>query len=394
MKKIIFILGAGSNHSSDEVNVSANANAVINPLKQQGCFKILKNPIIYLSSILSCLLVLITFTFTSIGCEKLSSIRLNSNTMKPNLLLAIIVLFFITGWQVQGQQYSEFAPVGAEWYYTYTNGEPLMDCHKYRVEKDTLIDGDLCKMVIHSFYNTVRDTVIFKQDNGKIYYYFNEQFNLIYDYDVQISDEVVFTFKCYGCDAPGNTVLLPVRCIVNDIQQIEINGRQYKQVFTTIDTSFENRWFHVAFNNNYDYIEGIGHLHVFMEEARSMIDLSVYTIELRCYGEDDFHYITPWWQGYDNLPCDYLGYSSINKSNPMDGISVFPNPVQNELYLTYPEIQNLVSGEILSPTGQSLLNFTIDNQNKSVNLNNLSSGIYFLKYQINEKNIIRKIIKQ
>jgi hypothetical protein len=68
MKTNIFISDAGSNRSSD--NVSANANAVINPLKQKGGFKNLKHPIIYLSGILSYLLVVITFTFTSVGCEK------------------------------------------------------------------------------------------------------------------------------------------------------------------------------------------------------------------------------------------------------------------------------------------------------------------------------------
>jgi hypothetical protein len=73
MKRVNLFLGKRRKRkSSDEVHVSAkiNANTVINPLKQKGGFKNLKHPIIYLSGILSCLLVLITFTFTSMGCEK------------------------------------------------------------------------------------------------------------------------------------------------------------------------------------------------------------------------------------------------------------------------------------------------------------------------------------
>jgi hypothetical protein len=318
--------------------------------------------------------------------------------MKTNKLnIAITVILFFIGWQAQGQEYSEFAPVGAEWYYTNTIYDPLEDCNKYRVEKDTLIDGALCKMVIHnSGY-----TVIFKQDGGKIYYYFNEQFNLIYDYDVQISDEVVFTFKYYHIPIPGGSVsLMPVRCIVNDIQQIEINGKQYKQFFTTIDTNFEDARFYVA-NHNYNYIEQIGHSHVFMVEIKQAMDAAWHTDELRCYIEDDFHYVTSWWQNYktpwgeNNLPCDYLWFNNgVTELNLSDPISVFPNPVQDELYLLYPEFQNSVLGEIFSITGQSLMKFYIDNQYKSVNIKELPSGIYFFKCQIDNKCIIRKIIKQ
>jgi hypothetical protein len=85
MKTNIFNSGFGSNRSSD--NVSANANALINHLKQKGGFKILKNPILYLSGILSCLLVLITFTFTSVGCEKPKTIPAsNEQTNTDNLI--------------------------------------------------------------------------------------------------------------------------------------------------------------------------------------------------------------------------------------------------------------------------------------------------------------------
>jgi hypothetical protein len=362
MKRFFLKYSTGGRHSSNsKINVNENINTVTNPLKfKKGGLKILKKPIYY-SGMLSCLIA--------------------------------IILFFITGWKMQGQEYIEFAPIGAEWYYSYTFTDPLESCNKYRVEKDTIIEGTLCKMVIHSFCNDNRnlDTIIFKQDGGKIYYYFNEQFNLIYAYDVQISDEVVFTFKCYIEE--DSVSLIPVRCIVNDIQQIEINGRQYKQFFTTIDTSFDDRWFHVS-GSNYEYVEQIGHFHVFMEELTSIIDMAQYTIELRCYTEDAFHYITPWWQQYGDLPCNYWGGTDINKPNLIDSLSVFPNPVQNELYFVYYGSQSSVSGEILSPTGQSLMRFNTDNQTQSVNISQLSSGIYFLKYQIDNTSIIHKIIKQ
>jgi hypothetical protein len=61
----------GRKHSSNgKIHVGVDANAVFNPLKKKGGFKILKKTIYY-SGILSCLLVLITFTFfVFVSCKK------------------------------------------------------------------------------------------------------------------------------------------------------------------------------------------------------------------------------------------------------------------------------------------------------------------------------------
>jgi hypothetical protein len=106
MKRIILFSGAGSNRSSDEVHVSAkiNANAVINPLKQKGGFKILKNPIIYFSGISSCLLVLITFTFIITGCEKVRTFIEKENISLPRIT-PVPMIAYDFNWD-----YSSFPP--------------------------------------------------------------------------------------------------------------------------------------------------------------------------------------------------------------------------------------------------------------------------------------------
>jgi hypothetical protein len=71
----------GSNQSSDEIHVGADANTMFNPLKfKKRSLKILKKTICY-GGILLCLLVLFTFTFfTSVGCEKKDPLDLNRIT--------------------------------------------------------------------------------------------------------------------------------------------------------------------------------------------------------------------------------------------------------------------------------------------------------------------------
>ncbi|MDR1181167.1 MAG: T9SS type A sorting domain-containing protein [Bacteroidales bacterium] len=321
--------------------------------------------------------------------------------MKTNrLYIGIAVILLFTVWQVKGQEYYEFAPVGAEWYYTNTLADPLESCSKYSVEKDTLIEGSLCKMVICSFsYNDYDkiDTVIFKQDGGKIYYYFNEQFNLIYAYDVAVLEEVVFTFKKYNLDK--NTVsLVPVKCTVRDIQPIEINGRQYKQFFTTIDTIVEDAWFYVSHNHIYKYIEQIGHPYVFMEELKTGVDMAVYTRVLRCYIEDDFHYINPWWQQYD-LPCDTLVHykvpdNIISMEMKMASVAVYPNPANDKIHVELNE-ENFLNGtvRIIDPVGQIVYSSVLTSIKKTVSIAHLSAGIYVLQYSLKNQTFQSKFLK-
>jgi hypothetical protein len=69
-KKIISIV-AGSNQSSDEINVGIESDRVVKPLKKKGGLQILKKPFICFSGMFSCLLILLTGTlFIATACEK------------------------------------------------------------------------------------------------------------------------------------------------------------------------------------------------------------------------------------------------------------------------------------------------------------------------------------
>jgi hypothetical protein len=141
MKTNISIPDSGSNRSSDEVHVSAkiNANTVINPLKQKGGFKNLKYPIIYLSGILSCLLVLITFTFTSMGCEKPENKQTNVDTISHTLKG--------TTWKLVGF-------VGVSNKTTIIEAEPkdCENCYVLTFVNDSIFDGTGVCNIMNGYY--------------------------------------------------------------------------------------------------------------------------------------------------------------------------------------------------------------------------------------------------
>ncbi len=73
--------------------------------------------------------------------------------------------------------------------------------------------------------------------------------------------------------------------------------------------------------------------------------------------------------------------------------SVYPNPVNSIL-----NIQGInefpVSIEIVNISGQILLNKILKNENDSIDLENISNGIYFLKINEKKSSIIKEFIKQ
>ena len=122
--------------------------------------------------------------------------------------LAILCFFSLYGGK-QAKAQSEFAPVGANWYYNYSFGT-CPECHFNRIvsEKDTIIEGDNCQ-VLRQYYDnsdSISEEYIIKQEQGKIYYYYQNQFNLLMDFDTQIGDTVQFTFMYQEYDFDKDTV--------------------------------------------------------------------------------------------------------------------------------------------------------------------------------------------
>ncbi|QHI38800.1 hypothetical protein IMCC3317_42000 [Kordia antarctica] len=79
----------------------------------------------------------------------------------------------------------------------------------------------------------------------------------------------------------------------------------------------------------------------------------------------------------------------INEFN-YNAINVFPNPTKNEL--TINSNLSVESFKIYSTNGKLVMSKKL--QNNKIDLFNLNSGIYFIKFQSQNKTIIKKIIKE
>jgi hypothetical protein len=84
--------------------------------------------------------------------------------------------------------------------------------------------------------------------------------------------------------------------------------------------------------------------------------------------------------------------TGIKESNIADKITVYPNPVSNNLIIKSDE--NINSVEIINIIGQTALRQQATQKDCIIDLQYLPTGIYFLRLQIENSIVTKKIIKQ
>lgn len=290
--------------------------------------------------------------------------------MKRTLLISVIALL-IHNLHAQ----DKWAPIGAEWHYTVPDqyGDPLFSFEKYVVTRDTVIDEKHC-VIIESEHNIE----IMYEDNNKVYYRHDEVFNLIYDFSVNVGDTVEYDFKSFTPNSMGveADTTYKINCVVESINNIEINGQTVKK-FTTrlipIDELDHLDW------SGYTYWERFGY------EYGIMFELSTPSIQidnvhrLRCYNDNKISFVSDWWRA-ENKPCDYSLTSNIN-SNQINSFQIFPNPVLNDINITtnHLSLTQILKVMILDLTGKIILEDMISSNQKVINASAFEPGIYIVQ---------------
>jgi hypothetical protein len=311
------------------------------------------------------------------------------------MVMKKIIFFLITGlFALQINciySQTEFAPIGAEWYYTNTDSDPGYSCEKYVSTKDSTIEGKECKMILHYKVSSQIDTLFFWQNEEKVYYYRDSRFFLLYDFNVNIGDTLTFSFKKseFG-ESPYE--IIPVKCVVHDVQFTNIDGKELKMIFTNIIDEI-SAYFHIK-NGTYNYIEKIGHPKIFMEEVIETWTTMAYTTGLRCYYDNEINYITDWWTKYD-LPCDYYGRTNIFDIISNNYIQIFPNPTCDFITINIINEDIAFNYQLYDIQGKTLKQGKLKSKSHIIDIRDLNNGIYFVNIKNEkQKSLIKKIIKQ
>jgi len=305
--------------------------------------------------------------------------------MKKTTLLTLFVLSIILT-----NAQTEFAPIGAEWCYNFDD-----TCLLNHVvsEKDTTVEGSACRVIRHRvyLYNSIfeSETYIIKQEQGKVYYYYQDQFHLLFDFDAKVNDTIVTTFmyKRYNfyTGHPPTDTILSVRYLV---EEITINAHNLK-VFKTkgIDEIEYGNDYYKPYSPPYiyKYTEKIGYSVVFMPMFHNGgYPDKWFDYWLRCYSDADISFVSNKW-GATSLPCGYpvMDINTLNNEN----IKIYPNPTTGELRIENGELR-IKSVEIFDVYGRNLLLHTANLTPHTVfDISHLPAGIYFVKIQNKDNSI-------
>ena len=94
---------------------------------------------------------------------------------------------------------------------------------------------------------------------------------------------------------------------------------------------------------------------------------------------------------YDNLYAYRAPTASVD-NNALLGFSMYPNPASNILNISAKEvIQNAAVYNVL---GKKVMSLEINKSSESIDISNLASGIYLIKYNVNNKVGTAKFVKQ
>ncbi len=123
----------------------------------------------------------------------------NNLKMKTRLLphTCLLLIIFVSG-GIKAQNWREFAPLGAEWYYCATEfGENPEEGEyvKFWVSKDTLVDGKNCRLIENDSekltaldngnYSSVPvPPYIVYVENDKVFNWYNNKFYLVFDFRI------------------------------------------------------------------------------------------------------------------------------------------------------------------------------------------------------------------
>jgi len=304
----------------------------------------------------------------------------------------LFLLLLFAGYQSFGQNYYDFAPVGAKWTFNrYTNLSTSPNDYRMRIDyvenqviSDTLIDGKNCRAITNVDYNGKK--IYFHSDSGKVSYYIKGRgFCPLYDFNLNAGDTMTTTplfFYPYTATPPL------LKFIIDSVAYYPASPRSLKILY--IDRCLDGEFYF------YDgkIIEKIGTNFIFP------INIIVYGLvyTLRCYEDSEIglHFFPK--NDYYNLVKNctdtvLIIRTGTENNTSLPTVKLYPNPVFDRFFIQ--SDQSISAIQLYTLLGQKIPIQLTDNKGiYEIDMNNVPNGLYILEYQINQQLFWQKIRKE
>lgn len=316
-----------------------------------------------------------------------------------SFLTFVVCILLCSSTKIQAQ--TVFAPVGANWYHNMRYGV----FHSYYTA-DTVISGITTRKIVQKAYtaNPWLMLGLHVGDHPDLFIYNNTDTVFVYNY-LFGKFTPLYVFNVHA----GDTVTLPVlppepsymgtitdsffRFVVDSIKMDTYDTATLKTIYTTpIDPGNPHRYFVYGNDPSHRYAERLGS--VYGGIVPGCVRCAVLTTEaiqgqdtVRCYNDPTLSV---------TLVSGICGsdYSAVSSLTQDEDVSIYPIPATDVLHIAFTKKVGLLHVTLYSAIGSRV--FSQDNTNiqqVQINLDNFSSGIYYLKISTdNSGGIIKKVM--
>ena len=307
--------------------------------------------------------------------------------------------------QTRGVESSDFAPVGAKWYYDYdqfwTSGYLLIES-----VSDTVIDGFACKKLAKSkkHYNYVTEEVkqfvfgyeYMTQIDDSVMIYRYGKLRKLYDLNAEIGDTL--TFPGSEHEPVQDSSLMYGRTVVVGKGTVEFDG----QTLRYIDLKNYRNWeespwqftAYVDYGNDYymsaRICEKIGNISGYLlPEICYEADATESWGALRCYSDDAMSV------SFSDEECDYVPSDVGIDETTASSINIYPNPANDNVTISLTGSYNSI--EIYDSFGRMMMsqqvNTTTSQQVIDVDISSYTSGLYLVVIKSDDERHYKRIVK-
>ena len=293
-------------------------------------------------------------------------------------------------------QSQNWYPIGATWYYNYQDILPF-PAHgytKYTVVKDTVVDFKQSKLIKQETvrYNgtiTWVDSVIVRENSSKVYYYYNNSFQLMYDFTLNVGDTLGIDISGPDCDSVSSL-------IIDSIKILNIDGIDLKVQFIKGIYYYDPTWGGQSDTLTYKIVERVGYSGEFFFNPICSAWETFGSNGLRCYNDSNISYKGNQWDYFYPYPCDTLinGATGIIEIPENENkVECFPNPSSDFINIkTVSAIDNIA---VYDYCGKLLKNFQPSSNDFTLNIKSYPQGIYIIIIIMGNNTLLKyfKIIK-
>jgi len=317
--------------------------------------------------------------------------------MKKLLLVFLIVNIFV----VKAQ--TNFMAPGATWHYLIPSGGwsfPYVENnHVIKYTGDSLYNGRMTKVLSNiSYYHTScanwYDTLLIYTSNDSVFFHGSQNvhdWELLYNYNAQAGQSWQLSFNnYYGIDT--------VTIVVDSVKYNFINSVPLKTLYVHYhDIAHLN----TGQSSNYIYsstiYDRIGDNGCLLNYISTLQADPCYQTYLLCYSDSALSTYQP----DTNKSCNYSFTEGIEQlTNISAQIKVYPNPASNSLEVIVSNEQ-IAEIKIYDVLGKELFeqlkptpNISRERNSCTVDVSNLSNGVYFINIKTAEGIVTKKVVVQ